>query len=46
MLRISLVLFKEDELSSDSKCGFGCDCGFGRDREKSLKCGNRVPYRG
>ena len=21
-------------------------CGFGRDREKSLKCGNRVPYRG
>ena len=24
---------------SDSKCGFG------RDREKSLKCGSRVPYR-
>jgi len=24
---------------SDSKCGFD------RDREKSLKCGNRVPYR-
>jgi len=30
---------------SDSKCGFGHDCGFSRDREKSLKCGNRVPYR-
>ena len=26
--------------SSDSKCGFG------RDRKKSLKCGNSVPYRG
>jgi len=33
-------------LNSDLKYGFGRDCGFGRDREKSLKYGNRVPYRG
>ena len=32
-------------VGSDSKCGFGRDCGFGCDREKSLKCGSRVPYR-
>jgi len=32
-------------IGSDSKCGFGRDCGFGRGREKLLKCGNRVPYR-
>jgi len=31
---------------SDSKCGFGCNCGSARDREKSLKCRNRVPYHG
>ena len=30
---------------SDLKCGFSRDCGFARDREKSLECGNRVPYR-
>jgi len=29
---------------SDSKCGFDHDCGFGRDREKSLKCRNRVSH--
>jgi len=33
-------------ISSDSKCGFGRDCSFVPDREKSLKCGNLVPYRG
>jgi len=26
--------------------GFGRNCGFGHDREKSRKCGNRVLYRG
>jgi len=30
--------------SSDSKCGSVAIAVFGRDWEKSLKCGNRVPY--
>jgi len=34
-----MVLRSKLVMSSDSKCGFG------RDREKSLKCGSRVPYR-
>jgi len=33
-------------MSSNSKCDFGRDCGFGRDQGKSFKYENRVPYRG
>jgi len=39
-------LFFENRLAVWLLAGSDLKCGFGRDWEKSLKCGNRVPYRG